>query len=70
MPTGGWCWILFLWPCQTLCLEATVVSVRHWAYCIPALLVGVKQPRTGAYRLKGGARSWCQNVSLEDSSCQ
>ena len=31
---------------------------------------GLRCPSTGVYMLLGGARSWCQNGSLQASSCQ
>ena len=31
---------------------------------------GLRRPGTGAYRLLGRARSWCQNGRLPESSCQ
>lgn len=34
----------------------------------PRFLCGLKHPSTGAYRLLVGARSWCQKVSLQESS--
>ena len=34
----------------------------HGAVFLPCWLVGLRFPSTGAYRLLGGAWSWCQNV--------
>ena len=35
----------------------------------PSLSFGLRQPSTGVCRLLGRARSWCPNVSLQESSC-
>ena len=34
---------------------------------LPYWLFGLKCPSTGAYRLLGGARSWCQSGNLLES---
>ena len=35
------------------------LSVDEWDCVPPCLLFGLRDPSTGAYRLLGGARSWC-----------
>ena len=39
------------------------------ALFLPHCLFDLRHPSTGAYRLLGGTRTWCQNGSLQESSC-
>ena len=40
------------------------------AVLLPCSLFVLRHPGTGAYKLLGGVRSYCQNGSLLESSCQ
>ena len=41
------------------------LSVDGWGVVPPCWLFGLRCPNTGACRLLGGARSWCQNGNLQ-----
>ena len=79
--TGGWSWVLYLWwagLCQGVCLEMTIDSGRLQAACLlvggavflPRWLFGLRHPTTDAFGLLGGAGSWHQSGSIQDSSHQ
>ena len=79
LPSGGWTWMLPLWWTelgQGVCLEASMDSRLLYSACLimssvvfpsSCWLFILRHPSTGAYRLLGGARSWCQSGNLLES---